>query len=300
MPYTLNGAILAATGGPTVNEGQLAWFQSHGAAGFTNYNDAERKFLLVATGEPVNTPKTNADLWRDFLKTGGWWPVIGGDINEAMRAYWVQQANAAPDVVFTGNPLQVTSGGSCLLTWNIEGATSASASAVPANPQWTGAKAATGSVNITSLTQSTVFTLTAIGPGGTTVVNVDVEVVGQFAAFEMTVGQDATPDYFGYNNALYGAVIPSPLNIFGGTLTVLVGAWNGIDQILVFNGGTGSPQFPDIGTAQLELFFPAGGPNSGPFILTFDGTYYSRADSALAYYLNTKVGQTIDVRLTKI
>jgi hypothetical protein len=86
----LNQEILRATGGPTVNEGQLKWFQNHGAAGFTTFNDAERKFLQVASAEPVGTTLSVAEMWRKLLVAGAYMGAAG-TLNDGMLAYWTAQ-----------------------------------------------------------------------------------------------------------------------------------------------------------------------------------------------------------------
>ena len=95
MSRTLQGLILEATGGPTVNEGLLAWFQSHGAAGITNYNEAERKFLQIATAEPASTTKTNNEMWAILLIAGGY-ASVPFSRNDAELAYWANQSGGPP------------------------------------------------------------------------------------------------------------------------------------------------------------------------------------------------------------
>lgn len=82
---TLNDAILAATGGPTVNDGLRAWF-SVGVANPQNYslNDLERAWLKIQN--PTTTATTISDMWMDYLKgVGG---IIPGTLNDMQRQYW--------------------------------------------------------------------------------------------------------------------------------------------------------------------------------------------------------------------
>ena len=293
MAYSLNGAILLATGGPTVNEGQLKWFQARGAAGCENYNDAERKFLEVATvssGDGL----TIADLWRKFLVAGAYM-LPEGTLNGGMLSYWVQQASLPPAVTFIADQYQVDTGGSVTLQWSIDGALVGVASATPANAQWTGNKPAEGSVVITNLTANQTFTLAATNGNGTTTVDVDIEVVAQTVTVNVTVGQDATPDVFGYSR-LSGLGAANPTAIFGGQLDELYGAWNGADTIVV--RPFGNVPFPDVGTAQLLLGCP--GALDSPYTLTWDGSAYRLNSNYLAYFLSGKVGQVVAMTLEKL
>jgi len=95
MARTLQGLILEATGGPTVNEGLLAWFQARGAAGIADFNQAERKFLQVATAEPASTTKTNNEMWAILLIAGGY-GSIPFSRNDAELAYWADQSGGPP------------------------------------------------------------------------------------------------------------------------------------------------------------------------------------------------------------
>lgn len=76
------------------------------------------------------------------------------------------QTTPTPSLTFLASPNQVSSGGSTTLTWSSTNATSCSAGAYPANSQWTGSKASSGSQSITNLTAITVFSLTCTGAGG--------------------------------------------------------------------------------------------------------------------------------------
>lgn len=330
MPLTLNEAILAVTGGPSVNEGLFAYY----GGTKTTLQDREHDWLLTKTGDRG----PNNEMWFAYLDSLGY----PGDLNDKQTRFWNDGGEAGtPTIIFKNfittwaqfsptavgyrfSPLAGTilpdnafAGGSiqqiaCLdddtcyvqpvgnvqfpqglgpYLW-VTGVGELSSAALT----WDGFDRYAGKVDgLYAIMQSNIglpnrIRLSMDTAGGAPVVE---------QLFNMTVGQDATPNYFGANpSAGYGSV--SPIAMFGGSLTVCVGAWNGFDEILVFNGGTGSPQFPDIGAQPLELSFPNGGPNSGPFILSFDGTYYRLATNILAYYLNLLVGQTIPVKLKKL
>lgn len=75
----INDHILAATGGPTVNDGLLAWYKARGATS-NNLIDAEREFLLargVADGHL-------SDMWFKYL--GG----LGhtGSLSDRKYQFW--------------------------------------------------------------------------------------------------------------------------------------------------------------------------------------------------------------------
>ncbi len=84
---TLNDAILAATGGPTVNDGLRAYyFSSMGnppALLGAPLGDLERAFLR--TQMPAAEGTTN-DLWMQYLVGGG--VVTVGTLNDMQRQFW--------------------------------------------------------------------------------------------------------------------------------------------------------------------------------------------------------------------
>jgi len=77
---TLNGEILRATGGPTINEGLSTWF---GRTVAESLQDAERRWL-IAQGAPATQRN---DMWffvlRGLLYTGA--------LNDMLLAYWTSQ-----------------------------------------------------------------------------------------------------------------------------------------------------------------------------------------------------------------
>lgn len=83
MPGTLNDEILRATGGPTVTEGLLAYFQAGGATA-TNLMDAEHQWLKIQTPAGQGT---NQDLWMDYL---GLALGLDGTLNDRLLQYWRQ------------------------------------------------------------------------------------------------------------------------------------------------------------------------------------------------------------------
>lgn len=81
---TLDDAILATTGGPTVPDGLLAYYQANGATS-NSLQDAEREWLAIGT----TNEGTNQDMWFAFLRQSGyegalpdmllefWTPIVG-------------------------------------------------------------------------------------------------------------------------------------------------------------------------------------------------------------------------------
>ena len=80
-------AILAETGGPTVNDGLQSYFLANGATS-GSLGDLEQQFL-VAQGVSNGT---NADLWLKFL-TGLGSPYNSGTLTDRLTLWW---ANGAP------------------------------------------------------------------------------------------------------------------------------------------------------------------------------------------------------------
>jgi hypothetical protein len=78
---TLNDAILAATGGPTINDGLRAHYLAGGATG-GDLNDLERQYLLAngATGGALE------DLWLQALTAAGY---TTGSLNDRLLAFWI-------------------------------------------------------------------------------------------------------------------------------------------------------------------------------------------------------------------
>jgi hypothetical protein len=84
--------------------------------------------------------------------------------------YGVQVVYAAPSVTLTASPVTVSAGGLSTLAWTTTDATSCSAG----GGNWSG-NPATGSGNVALIvTSTTIYTLTCMGPGGTTAQSVTV------------------------------------------------------------------------------------------------------------------------------
>jgi hypothetical protein len=77
---TLNDEILRATGGPTVNDGLLAYYQTNGATS-DDLQDAEREFLIAAGALGAGS---NQDLWLDLLPGAT-------SLQDRQLVYWTAQ-----------------------------------------------------------------------------------------------------------------------------------------------------------------------------------------------------------------
>ena len=82
------------------------------------------------------------------------------------------QIASAATINFSGSPTTVSYGGSATLTWNTVGVLLCTASASPANTQWSGTKGISGSQTITGLTQTTIFSLTCNGEKKNVAINI--------------------------------------------------------------------------------------------------------------------------------
>jgi len=100
---------------------------------------------------------------------------------------------AAPTLSLTANPATISSGGSSVLTWNTSNAASCTASG-----GWTGGKAVNGTENVGPLTQTTTYTLTCTGMGGSVNRNATVTVSGGAASLQGSVDSSYV-DRFGDN-----------------------------------------------------------------------------------------------------
>lgn len=93
-----------------------------------------------------------------------------------------------PNPDLKASSVSFASGGSTVLTWTTENSSGCTASSNPKNTAWIGTKATTGSQTISNLTQTTEFTLTCSGFGGsdgkgytqTSSVDVGVYIVDNF------------------------------------------------------------------------------------------------------------------------
>lgn len=79
----INDAILASTGGPTLNEGLLAWYRANGATSY-DIQDAENEFLTQVTAPPGQL----ADRWFKYLGGFGY----AGSLDDRRYQYWTVRA----------------------------------------------------------------------------------------------------------------------------------------------------------------------------------------------------------------
>jgi hypothetical protein len=87
-----------------------------------------------------------------------------------------------PIIQLSATLTTIAAGGSSTLNWTVQNATSCTASATPANAQWTGDQSNTnGSRPIGPLNATTIFSLSCMGPGGTAQQSVTITVVSNTA-----------------------------------------------------------------------------------------------------------------------
>ena len=105
-----------------------------------------------------------------------------GGSSSASASVTVSSPPPTPSVTIEGDPTAIDSGDSTTLTWTVSNVDSCSASANPANAQWTGSiTPVSGTRIITNILASTAFSLTCEGNGGlvdTDTVNVTVNSSG--------------------------------------------------------------------------------------------------------------------------
>jgi hypothetical protein len=90
--------------------------------------------------------------------------------------YDVSASPPLPAITFSANPTSITSGGTAALTWSATNATTCTATG-----GWTGNKATNGTETTAVLTANTSFTLSCVGPGGSSSGVVTVNVTAQQA-----------------------------------------------------------------------------------------------------------------------
>ncbi len=100
----------------------------------------------------------------------------------------INVSTTGPNVNVSVSPSTIESGESTTVYWTTSNVTSCTASASPSNGQWTGSMALSGSRSI-PLTQTTSFTLTCTGPGGT---GQDTETVSVIGAPVITLSANPT------------------------------------------------------------------------------------------------------------
>ena len=79
----INDAILAATGGPTVADGLLAFYQAGGATAAA-LADAERQWLRI---QMPAAEGSNSDLWVQYLIGLGY----AGSLDDMKLRFWSVQ-----------------------------------------------------------------------------------------------------------------------------------------------------------------------------------------------------------------
>lgn len=120
-------------------------------------------------GTQVVSDLTNTTFFNIFCTGPG-----GSDSATATVTVGAQPVNL-PTVTLTANPTSVTSGGSTVLSWNSNNATSCSANS--SNSQWTGAKSTSGSMTVTNLNSTTTFTITCNNSAGSVSDSTSVSVI---------------------------------------------------------------------------------------------------------------------------
>ncbi len=76
----INDAVLATTGGPSINEGELAWYKG-GGSNFDDLQDAEQDFLFLTGQDLANLN----DMWFGYLGSLGY----SGALSDRKLAFWI-------------------------------------------------------------------------------------------------------------------------------------------------------------------------------------------------------------------
>ena len=108
--------------------------------------------------------------------------VISDTVNIAVNQ---TDTPVAPTLTFKANAEQVNYQGSTTLYWTAGNATSCSASG-----SWSGAKSTTGSLLLSSLTESSSYTLNCTGKGGEVSATVDIEVLSPLPAITFSASPE--------------------------------------------------------------------------------------------------------------
>ncbi len=118
----------------------------------------------------------------------------GAGGNSPLRTVTITvNAAQAPTLTLSANPTTISSGQQSVLTWNTSNATSCTASG-----GWSGARPVNGNETVGPLTQTTTFTLTCTGSGGSVNRNSTVTVSGGSASLQGSVDSSYV-DRFGDN-----------------------------------------------------------------------------------------------------
>jgi len=133
---------------------------------------------LTATPSPGYT---FSDWSGDCTNTTGTCTVSSPNFNNKSVTATFTATAPVPTVILAANPTSVPSGIASALTWSATNSpTSCTASATPANSNWSGTKAATGTVSTGGLTLDTTFALYCTNAGGnSSSVNTTVTVYPQ-------------------------------------------------------------------------------------------------------------------------
>lgn len=169
---TVNATSCAATSNPA----NPAW-------------DNANKALNNAAGQVIaNLTAANNTFTLTCTNAGGLFTTANVNVT-------VVQPN--PTVTLTSNPTMVGQGMASTLTWTTTDLVSCTASAVPANVQWTGAKGilATQNQAITAIQETTTFTLNCVGTNAANVTS----------SATVTVDPTSTGQYL-YNTELFGGI----------------------------------------------------------------------------------------------
>jgi hypothetical protein len=153
----------------TINSGQSSTLSWTVAGGTPTYcaatgNPAHPQWVSakpMVNGSQVVSNITNSGYFYYFCQNAY------GTSNFANVIIVVTPTPNPPTLSFIADPTIIASGGNTTLTWNVDNANTCTASASPANAQWTGAKSTSGGAqSVTNLTQTTTFSLVCDGSGG--------------------------------------------------------------------------------------------------------------------------------------
>ncbi|MEZ5471326.1 MAG: hypothetical protein R3E90_06065 [Marinicella sp.] len=89
-----------------------------------------------------------------------------------------EEVNMPPLLTFVANPTTIVSGQTVTLNWNTTNATDCTASSIPANPSWSGARPTVGTFGLSGLNKTTTFTMTCTNDFGSVMKSVTVNVNG--------------------------------------------------------------------------------------------------------------------------
>ena len=164
---SLGGSRSVASCGRTI--ASYAWTALLGTPVIANADQANASVAAPAAGDVIMVRLTvtdnmgatdTADITIDSVSATSSVPTIT-PVNPCPAAISVPQVSA-PTATLTANPMTITAGQSATLTWSSTNATACTASGA-----WLGSKAASGSESTGVLGDTSTFTLTCDGLGGT-------------------------------------------------------------------------------------------------------------------------------------